>query len=48
MMRYKSKTIDELIKSYEYKINPLNLIDNIHIIYSMFYGQISITLKEYI
>ena len=47
MMRYKSKTIDELIKSYEYKINPLNLIDNIHIIYFMFYGQFSITLKEY-
>ena len=47
MMTYKSKTIEELKKKYEYKIDPLNLTDTAYIIYCIFYGRFVITLENY-
>ena len=47
MITYKCPTIDDIEKNYEYKIDPLNFIDTIHVIYSMFYGRFVIKLKEY-
>ena len=47
MMTYKSKTIEELKKKYEYKIDPLNLTDTAYIIHCIFYGHFVVIFKNY-
>ena len=47
MMPYQTSKVEDIKKEYEYKIDPLNLTDTAFIIYSMFYGQFIIKLKDY-
>ena len=47
MIPFKSQTIDEIKKEYEYKIDPLNFIDTPFVIFGLFWGHFMVKLKEY-
>ena len=47
MMLFKSPTIDEIKKDYQYKIDPFNLKDSALIIYCMFYGSFILRYEKY-
>lgn len=46
-MSFKSPTIDEIKKYYQYKIDPFNMKDTPFIIYCMFYGHFVVRYEDY-
>ena len=47
MIPYKSLTIDEIKKEYEYKIDPYNFIDTAYIVYALLNGRFALQFESY-
>ena len=47
MKPYKSPSIDEIKKKYEYKIDPYNFIDTAYIVYALLNGRFALQFESY-